>query len=77
MSITQQGVNVYKSAAAGAIAFGAAGAIAGALGSIMGSEINRAFRQNQLNIQEGLENRQIQQTRTRAGASFNRSREGN
>lgn len=77
MSIAQTGVNIFKNAVVYGMAFGPAGAIAGAVGTIMGDVINNAFKQQQINIKRELENVQIQQIRTRAGAGFNRSREGN
>ena len=83
METIQQGVNTYKNAQAGRILFesrgmsGGAGIVLGAALSVISYGINLAFKQNQLNIQERLENRQIQQITTRAGAGFNRSREGN
>lgn len=82
MELAQQGVNTFKNAQAGRMIFQAAGksggvgAAVGAALSIISYGINLAFKQNQLNIQESLENRQIQQTMSRAGAGFNRSREG-
>lgn len=82
METVQQGVNTYKNAMAGKILFQSAG-LSGGLGAVVGAAlsvvsygINLAFKQSQLNVQEGLENRQIQQVRSRAGAGFNRSREG-
>lgn len=82
MSTIQQGVNTYKNAQAGAVMFssmgmsGGAGFAIGAALSVISYGINMSFRQAQLDLKEGLENRQIQQTRTRAGAGFNKSREG-
>lgn len=82
MEIAQQGVNTFKNATAGATIFATAGLSAGA-GAVIGVAlsaisygINRAFRVQQLNIQESLENRQISQTLSRNGASYNRSRSG-
>ena len=83
MNIIQQGVNTYKNVQAGRILFtsrgmsGGAGAVLGAALSVISYGINLAFEQGQLNIKQNLENYQIAQTRTRAGAGFNRSREGN
>lgn len=82
LEVAQQGVNAYKNAQAGAIMFsamglsGGAGAVLGVALSAIGTIINYGFRQSQLNLQESLENKQISQIRSRAGAGFNRSREG-
>lgn len=82
MQAVSQGVNTYKNAQAGAIMFtgmgmsGALGAVIGAVLSLANAGINLAFKQQQLNIQGNLENIQIQQVQTRAGAGFNRSRRG-
>lgn len=82
MEMTQQAVNTYKNAQAGAVMFssmglsGGIGAVVGVALSVIGTVINYGFQQAQLNLQQGLENRQISQIRSRAGAGFNRSREG-
>lgn len=82
MQVVQQGVNTYKNAMAGATVFAAAG-LSGGVGAVIGVAlsaisfgINTAFKVNQLNIQESLENRQINQTLSRYGAGYNRSRSG-
>ena len=82
MEMAQQGVNTFKNAAAGATVFAAAG-MSGPLGAVIGVAlsaisygINIAFRQEQLNIQASLENRQINQTLGRNGAGYNKSRSG-
>lgn len=80
--IAQQGVNTVKNAAAGASVFAAAGlssgwgAVIGVALSAISYGINLAFKQQQLNIQEGIENRQINQTLSRNGAGYNKSRSG-
>lgn len=82
MQAVQQGVNTYKNAQAGAVLFKTAGlnatsgAITGAILSILNQAITTGFRQAQLQLQQGLENKQLQQITTRAGANVNRSREG-
>lgn len=82
MSAIQEGVNTYKNAQAGAVLFksmgmnGSAGAVAGAILSVLNLGINTLFQYEQVNIQRGIENTQIQQINTRAGANVNRSREG-
>lgn len=80
--VAQQGVNTYKNAAAGATVFSAAG-LSGGVGAVVGVAltaisygINLAFKQQQLNISENLENRQISQTLSRNGAGYNKSRSG-
>ena len=82
MQVAQQGVNTYKNAMAGATVFAALGMSSG-VGAVIGVAlsaiefgINTAFKVNQLNIQESLENRQINQTLSRYGAGYNRSRSG-
>lgn len=82
MEMAQQGVNTVKNAAAGATMFAAAG-MSGPLGAVIGVAlsaisygINIAFKQEQLNIQENIENRQINQTLSRNGAGYNKSRSG-
>lgn len=80
--VAQQGVNTFKNATAGATVFATAG-MSGGLGAVIGVAlsvisygINLAFKQQQLNIQESLENRQINQTLSRNGAGYNKSRSG-
>lgn len=80
--VAQQGVNTFKNAAAGATVFATAG-LSGGVGAVIGVAlsainygINVAFKQQQLNIQENLENRQINQTLGRNGAGYNKSRSG-
>lgn len=82
MQVAQLGVNTYRSAQAGATLFAAAGlapgigqVVAVALSAIQFG-INTAFKQQQLNIQENLENKQISQTLGRYGAGYNKSRSG-
>lgn len=82
MQAVQQGVNTYKNAQAGAVITstmgmgGTVGAVIGVVASILNLSINKSFRQAQLQLQQGLENKQLQQITTRAGANVNRSREG-
>lgn len=82
MQAVQQGVNTYKNAQAGAVITstmgmgGTIGAVVGAVASILNLAINTGFKQAQLQLQQGLENKQLQQITTRAGANVNRSREG-
>ena len=76
MEFVQKGVNTYKNAQAGALLFGTGGAVIGIALSVIGGVIDYGFRTAQLNLERSLENRQISQTRSRAGAGFNRSREG-
>lgn len=80
--LAQQGVNTFKNAAAGATLFASAG-MSGPVGAVIGVAlsaisygINLSFKQQQLNIQENLENRQISQTLSRNGAGYNKSRSG-
>ena len=80
--VAQQGVNTYKNAASGAAIFTAAG-MSGGVGAAIGVAlsaisygINLAFKKQQLNIQENIENRQINQTLSRNGAGYNKSRSG-
>ena len=82
MEIAQQGVNTFKNATAGATVFATAGLSSG-VGAVIGVAlsaisygINRAFKVQQLNIQENLENRQLSQISSRNGAGYNRSRSG-
>lgn len=82
MEMAQQGVNTFKNAMAGATVFSALGA-SGPVGAVIGVAlsaisygINIAFKQQQLNIQENIENRQINQTLSRNGAGYNKSRSG-
>lgn len=82
MQVMQQGVNTYRNAQAGATLFATVGLSAG-LGAVVGVAlsaiqfgINTAFKQQQLNIQENLENKQISQTLGRYGAGYNKSRSG-
>lgn len=83
MTTLQQGVNTYKNAQAGRILFtsmglsGGTGAVIGGALSVISGLINLGFRQAQIDIKRGLEDRQIKQLTARAGAGFNRSREGN
>ena len=83
MQTVQQGVNTYKNAQAGRILFtsmglsGGLGAVVGGALSVVSNLINIGFRQAQIDIKKGLEDKQIRQLNARAGASFNRSREGN
>lgn len=82
MEIAQQGVNTFKNAMAGATTFSAlgmssgVGAVIGVALSAISYGINLAFKKEQLNIQENLENRQINQTLSRNGAGYNKSRSG-
>lgn len=76
LEVVQKGVNVYKNAQAGALVFGAGGGIIGVALSVIAGIIDYGFKMAQLDLEKSLENRQISQTRSRAGAGFNRSREG-
>lgn len=82
MEVAQQGVNTFKNAMAGrvlATSVGLSGGIGTAIGvalSAISYGINTYFRQQQLGIQENLENRQINQTLSRNGAGYNKSRSG-
>lgn len=78
----QFGVNTYKNAQAGAIVSTAMGAGAG-VGAVLGialTALNTAmqigFNQLQINLRSKIENYQLQQTRTRQGIAYNRSRRG-
>lgn len=78
----QYGVNTYKNMKAGVI-IGAsvglssgAGAAIGLALTVVNTTMNILFNQLQISIKRNLENKQLQQTRTRAGAAFNRSRIG-
>lgn len=82
MEVVQQGVNTFKNASAGATIASAAG-IGGGWGALIGVAltaiqfgINTAFKYNSLGIQENLENKQINQTLSRYGAGYNKSRSG-
>ncbi len=80
LQMIETGQSLWTSAQGG-IALGQAGggsAVAGATIGIAFSLFNIglqvAFRQAQLNLQEGLENKQIAHTKSRMGAGFNKSR---
>lgn len=53
-----------------------AGGVLGAMLSIFQFGLNTYFAQQNLNLQASIENKQIQQTASRMGASYNRSRSG-
>lgn len=82
LEMAQKGTNTIKNAQAGAILATSVGlssgigAVIGVALSVISEGINLAFRQAQLNLAQGIEARQLDQVRTRAGASFNRSRSG-
>lgn len=82
MQVMQQGANTYRNAQAGAVLTSTLGLGTG-IGVVIGVAltaiqfgINTAFKQQQLNIQENLENKQISQTLGRYGAGYNKSRSG-
>ena len=52
------------------------GGILGAVLSVFQFGLNTYFAQQNLNLQASIENKQIQQTASRMGASYNRSRSG-
>lgn len=78
----QYGVNTYKNVQAGAIIGsqvgigGGAGAVIGLALTAINTMMNIAFKQVQIDINRRLENYQLEQTRSRAGVAFNRSRRG-
>lgn len=83
METVQFGVNTYKNVAAGAI-IGTQLGIGGLTGGILGlaltavnTAINIGFEQQRLNLQERMENYQLEQSRSRFGSAYNRSRSGN
>lgn len=82
LELAQKTTSTYKNAQAGAVMFqsmglsAGMGAVVGVALSVISTVINYGFKQAQLNLNRGIENRQIAQTRSRAGAGFNRSREG-
>lgn len=81
--VAQFGVSTYKNAQAGALIGsqlgigGGAGAIIGLALTAISTAINIAFKQQQIDIQARLENYQLDQTRSRFGTAYNRSRSGN
>lgn len=82
MGIAQETVNTVKNASAGATIASTLG-VAGWVGAVVGVALsaisygmNLNFKNRQLEIQEGLENRQINQTLSRYGAGYNKSRSG-
>lgn len=85
MTLAQKGANTYKNAILGSSAIenftnsklGAiTGSVIGIVVTLMGEAINIGFKAHQLNVQENLENRQINQTLSRYGAGYNKSRSG-
>jgi hypothetical protein len=78
----QFGVNTYKHAKAGAIigekiGIGmTGGALLGLALTAVHTAMDIAFEQQRLNLQERMENYQLQQSRSRFGSAYNRSREG-
>lgn len=82
METYQFGVNTYKNVTAGAIigrqlgVGGLAGGILGLALTAVHTAMNVAFEQQRLNLQERMENYQLQQSRSRFGSAYNRSREG-
>lgn len=82
MQAIQFGTNTFKNAQAGAVLATSAGLSAGmgaAIGaalSVVSFAVDKLFQQVNLNLQANVENGQIAQVRSRAGAYFNRSRSG-
>lgn len=82
METVQFGVNTYKNVSAGAI-IGKSLGIGGLAGGVIGlaltavnTAMNIMFEQQRLNLQERMENYQLQQSRSRLGSAYNRTREG-
>ena len=78
----QFGVNTYKNAQAGALITtglgmgGGVGAVIGVALTALNTSMQIMFNQIQLNIKRQQENYQLQQTRSRQGIAYNRSRRG-
>lgn len=78
----QFGVNTYKNAQAGALIGsqigigGGAGAVLGLALTALNTAMQIGFNQIQINLRQQQENYQLQQTRTRQGIAYNRSRRG-
>lgn len=79
----QQGVNTYGNVMAGVTVASAvglstvAGGIIGGVLSIASFGIDLAFKNAQIGLEQGVENRQLSQIISRSGARVNRSRGGN
>lgn len=82
METVQFGVNTYKHAKAGGaigekLGIGMKGGVLIGLAlTAVHTAMNIAFEQQRLNLQERMENYQLQQSRSRFGSAYNRSREG-
>ena len=82
MQLLETGSSLWTSAQGGialASSLGMSAGAGGALGvalAVVNMGIQIGFRQQQINIRSDLEDRQIQHTRSRMGASFNKSRTG-
>lgn len=82
LSAFQKATNVWGNATAGATITrtlgwgGSVGTVLGLLLSFTQFGINAIFAKQNLNLQARIENKQIQQTASRMGASYNRSRSG-
>lgn len=80
MQMLETGTNLFSAGAGGVALASSIGMSAGAGGflgvalAVVNMGIQIGFRQQQINIRSDLEDRQIQHTRSRMGASFNKSR---
>lgn len=82
LTTVQFGINTYKNAKAGAI-LGQAVGIGGLAGTAIGlaltaieTTMSIEFERLRLRLQAQMENYQLQQTRSRFGSAYNRTREG-
>lgn len=82
MSAIQSGIGLVKNIAAGAT-IGTQLGIGGTAGGLLGlaltavnTAMNIAFEQQRINLQANMESYQLQQTRSRFGSAYNRTREG-
>lgn len=82
METVQFGVNTFKNAAAGAT-IGTQLGIGGLAGGVIGLALTTlttmmsiGFEVGRLNLQERMENYQLEQSRSRFGSAYNRSRSG-
>lgn len=81
--VAQFGTATYRNAQAGAV-IGSSLGLGATTGTIIGlaltavnTAINIAFKQQQIDLQTRMENFQLDQTRSRFGTAYNRSRSGN